>query len=236
MSWYIKEGHTASLDTALRDAVLKNIVLFCSSIDEGATSTDKTYPSKVQDCIKIGASTDTGARLSWVSADSDFLLPGDYRHGSIGDDSHDLSSQKTGSSASAAWAQSTDEGHGSFGSSVSTALAAGLAGTLLFSDRLYRATCPDSAVEVRESFNAAVMSPGLLAQSAMEAEVEHLRRSGVMKNAFDNLSVKTEKFPQVWDHFPSMDDGQPLAWDEDDTRAMDKVMTKLGEFVRFLKK
>lgn len=131
MSWSIEDKSESryldpdlqKMQYALQDAIHKKIILFCSSIDEGMNATDTTYPGKVHGCIKIGASTVEGNKLSWVSTkNSNFLAPGDGLP-----------------LMSNSWDNSY---HGSVGSSVSTALAAGLAADLLYCERLMKADQP----------------------------------------------------------------------------------------------
>lgn len=78
MSWSISDGRSSvtKLEEAIKAANNANITMFCASVGEGA-ATDNAYPGKYHRCIKIGASTGNGDRLSWVSdSNSDFLLPG----------------------------------------------------------------------------------------------------------------------------------------------------------------
>ncbi|KAF4467266.1 Peptidase S8 S53 subtilisin kexin sedolisin [Fusarium albosuccineum] len=173
---------TRLLKEALNRAVNANIVMFCPSIDEGATNMDKTYPGANKKCIKIGASSNTGARLSWVSADSHFLIPGDSHQGLVGDgdtfdDSDDARATARAEAAAATeapWAPGSRAKEGAFGSSVATALAAGLAGSLLFSRGL-----------VSKDFDS--------------------RRQKYIQRTFKNLSQNTGTFLQVWDHVPGGD-------------------------------
>ncbi len=69
MSWSItvNSAKQTSLDSALTEAQTNKIVMFCSSIDEGPTARDLTYPGNHGQVIKIGAATAKGGRLSWVS-------------------------------------------------------------------------------------------------------------------------------------------------------------------------
>lgn len=211
MSWYIKEDERGLLDEALQLAAGRKIIMFCSSIDEGATDTNTTYPGKIVNCIKIGASTDTGARLSWVSSDCHFLLPGDARHGRVRDGMF-RGSQKSESISSDSWSQGTMERHGHFGSSVSTALAAGLAGTLLFSERLGRLKFYD---RLRHKFDR----PG-------QDKDNLLRDSSHMRRALTSLS--TDKFIH-WNKFPEMG-SEPWVWDRDPK----KYGSMLADFVSLI--
>lgn len=200
MSWSIhSNGRTYSaLEAALLEAVREHILMFCSSIDEGPTAPDNTYPGKEQNCIKIGAATGNGTKLSWVSeAKSDFFLPGEAIQ---------TSDMKV-------WGQTQA---GVFGSSVATAVAAGLAGSLIYCERLLATQGTSSAPK--------------------EIPMD-LKSSSNMKNAFKNLAMGTEnsKFVQPWPHLTPQDD-KPLVWDEnyDPDRTM-ATRQKLEAFVNFIK-
>ena len=216
MSWSIKaSGVLTGLENALQAAVNERIIMFCASIDEGATAIDRTYPGKEGNCIKIGASTGTGAKLSWVSeSNSSFLVPGEAPQ---------QASEPT------AWSHP----HlGSFGSSVSTALAAGLAGVLLYCDRLIET--PKTPI-VPLGAGGMPMTPG---RSHNFKEVDFLRSTGKMVEAFKYLSKGTElnKFPQVWDYLPVASAAEPLVWNTksypDQTV---KTKLKLEDFMKRVK-
>jgi hypothetical protein len=199
MSWSIRSKEPLNLlINALNKASSEKIISFCASIDEGAAAIDNTYPGKVEACIKIGASTGTGSKLSWVSErESDFLLPGEALH--HGSDIH----------------------AGTFGSSVSTAIAAGLAGVLLYCDRLIDLKEPSAA----QKYN----------KNDPERPLDKLRNTGSIRAAFKKLSSGTElnKFPQVWDHFPSgnlqWNDGAYPKETEDTFKILKEFMKKLHE-------
>lgn len=211
MSWSIDtDSMLGELDTAIQAAVNDKILMFCSSIDQGSSARDNTYPGKVPGCIKIGASSGTGEKLTWVSeTSSDFLLPGENVQPT---EAHYWSRLKSGP----------------YGSSISTALVAGLAGVLLYCDRLVAAGW-DS--ETRISGGG---SEGGCTSFSRDKEVDALRQMNEMKKAFTNLSRGTEKgkLPQVWDHFPDPDE---LVWnprDEDKSGKTKKTLEGLLETVK----
>ena len=173
MSWSIdtSKPHTR-LENAIMEANKKRIIMFCASIDEGVTALDNTYPGKMDSCIKIGASTGTGAKLSWVS-DHDFLFPGEV--------------PKPAASETNLW---TSSHVGSSGSSVSTALAAGLAGVLLYCDRL-AGTLP-IPIDPNPSGREGTVSTTNKANSEIE-KVDPLRHLSNMSIAFTYLSRGTNK-------------------------------------------
>ncbi|KAI1110437.1 hypothetical protein F5Y14DRAFT_363061 [Nemania sp. NC0429] len=205
MSWSIRgRSGITDLANAIKAADAKRILMFCASPDDG-TTTDNTYPAKEPSCIKIGACTATGAILSWVSDQSaEYLLPGEAP-GLETDPGAEPSS----------W---NNYGHiGSFGSSVSTALAAGLAGVILFCDRLMRPKSDeDSTTKHGEG-----------------PTTEIFRDVSKMKTAFTRLSETshTKRFPWLPIHDP-----ESLCWNEqarpDETA---KTKKELSKFVERLK-
>ncbi|KAK1764325.1 hypothetical protein QBC33DRAFT_203355 [Phialemonium atrogriseum] len=140
MSWTIEtpvagNEDMQSLETAVRDAANKNILMFCSTSDQGSSTKDICYPGDFEGCIKIGGATDTGEALAWVNAEKiDFLLPG--KNVPFANNEGTVTSYESGSS-------------------VATAAASGLAGLLIYcakllgeGDRLQNRT------NMREAFKA----------------------------------------------------------------------------------
>ncbi|KAK4450515.1 hypothetical protein QBC34DRAFT_493784 [Podospora aff. communis PSN243] len=121
MSWTIEaavQGNDEML--ALKNAVdaarAKNILMFCSTSDQGSSTKDDCYPGDFDGCIKIGGATTTGEPLAWVNTDKvQFLLPGN--NVPFSNNEGKVVSYESGSS-------------------VATAAASGLAGLLLFCGRL----------------------------------------------------------------------------------------------------
>ncbi|KAF4546015.1 uncharacterized protein LTHEOB_4667 [Lasiodiplodia theobromae] len=119
MSWTIEktvdnEPDIKKLETALDEAAKKNILLFCSANDQG-TDADESHPSANPGRFKIGAATAWGTAWRWTRASHvDFIFPGDKvikeRPGNVPVEKCSLVS----------------------GSSVATALAAGLAALVLY--------------------------------------------------------------------------------------------------------
>ncbi|KIW63767.1 hypothetical protein PV04_08745 [Phialophora macrospora] len=152
MSWTIETQITETEDmqnfrSAIFEAEAKKILMFCSASDQGGNSTDGCYPGQWGNCIKIGGATSTGEILTWVKEDKiDFLLPGKKIPFTNPDGSKFTES----------------------GSSVATASASGLAGLLIFCDRLLE---QDSDSYFRNRLN--------------------------MTAAFKKLSMNERKFPHV---------------------------------------
>jgi hypothetical protein len=120
MSWTIETQITETedmkkLESAISAAEAAKILMFCSASDQGGNSMDGCYPGDWDKCIKIGGATSTGEILPWVQEKKiNFLLPGKKIPFTNPDGSTFTES----------------------GSSVATASASGLAGLLIFCDRL----------------------------------------------------------------------------------------------------
>jgi len=115
MSWTI-DSTTEDPNKAIAAAENQNILMFCSASDHGSTSSDNCYPASSKKCIRIGAATVFGDKCSWVPDQYDFLLPG-----------KNIPFKWECQDGVSSWYES--------GSSLATALAAGLAGLLLYCDR-----------------------------------------------------------------------------------------------------
>ncbi|KAK0648271.1 hypothetical protein B0T16DRAFT_444377 [Cercophora newfieldiana] len=143
MSWTIEAAvqgneEMAALKAAVDAARAKNILMFCSTSDQGSSTKDDCYPGDFDGCIKIGGATTTGEPLAWVNTDKvQFLLPGN--NVPFTNNENKVVSYESGSS-------------------VATAAASGLAGLLLFCGRLvdkagihsYRVKSKDNSKYVKE--------------------------------------------------------------------------------------
>ncbi|RBR13229.1 hypothetical protein FVER53590_25652 [Fusarium verticillioides] len=83
MSWTIEtpvpgNPEMESLQEAVRRASNHNIVMFCSTSDQGSMTNDHNcYPGDFGGCIRIGSASNTGDAMAWVKVEKvDFLLPG----------------------------------------------------------------------------------------------------------------------------------------------------------------
>lgn len=118
MSWTIEtpvfgNKDMESLKDAIAAAARANIIMFCSTSDQGSLTKEHCYPGDFDGCIRIGGATDTGEALTWVNSDKvHFLLPG-HNVPFVNNEGHVMSSES--------------------GSSVATAAASGLAGLLMYS-------------------------------------------------------------------------------------------------------
>ncbi|KAK4173973.1 hypothetical protein QBC36DRAFT_313403 [Triangularia setosa] len=135
---------------------------------------------------------------------------------------------------------------GSFGSSVSTALAAELAGVMLYCDRLVNPSPADmmlSSMLLLPASFAEMPSPLISPHKPGNAEqngkaVAYLRNPSKMKEAFQNLSKGSDKnkFPQVWDYLAVQAQDDRLVWNEkaeEDSTARTKL--KLEDFLKKIK-
>jgi Subtilase family len=123
MSWDVEQTSRnltagAKLVTELTNASSQDILMFCSSSDNGLFSSSgrKFYPHCSTKCIKIGAAAWDGHGCAWVDDDVDFLLPG--------------------KDVPFTWA-SPEQMDPQDGSSLATALAAGLAGILQYAYKAF---------------------------------------------------------------------------------------------------
>ena len=112
MSWSIEataddnRDELENLKSALATAAAKNIILFCATSDKGNATADNLYPGCVPTILSIGAATSTGEVSAIVrSRKVQFIFPGE--------------------------AVEIDRKNTADGSSIATALAAGMAAMLL---------------------------------------------------------------------------------------------------------
>jgi len=120
MSWTIQPAAQGNEDlkklkTAIDMANTANILMFCSASDQGANNKEECFPGDWNQCIRIGGATFTGEKLTWVDDKVNFWFPGR----NVPFPSKDGKSVVYES-----------------GSSVATAAASGLAGLLIYSERL----------------------------------------------------------------------------------------------------
>lgn len=158
------------LNDAIMQATKANILMFCSASDEGARQAD-TYPSKVipGKIFRIGAADATGGLYDRVGDISsvDFILPG---HLVAGEELTDTAINKV-----QVWS----------GSSIATALAAGLAALILYCAQIRILRAPES--EKREATR----------------HFHLLKQHDNMSRAFKNIGAggTGNKYPAVWEVF-----------------------------------
>ncbi|KAM0329394.1 hypothetical protein ACHAQA_004701 [Verticillium albo-atrum] len=183
MSWTVSPPTDADdkekFDEAMRSAAKKKILMFCSSSDGGHYS-DTDYPSaSARDSLfRIGAAQDDGLPYSWAGPVDklDYIFPGV--------EVVQRSSRPTPGGLEK-WKPET-------GSSISTALAAGLAALVVYCVKI-------GALHTQSN-------PGAKATGVTAADVELIKMHKNMKQAFDGIGASREtqhKFIEVWRLFES---------------------------------
>lgn len=182
MSWTMKPPDNTRLRNAFDTAIhrAKGIILFCSASDQGKFQ-DFTYPhsSNPNGSFRIGAAKTTGSMADFVGdAHLNFILPG---HNVVFKDS--------------AYADVADKGFQSFashtGSSVATALAAGLAALVM--------ECVRLGVFYTKEMN--LWEPSL---AIRKEDLLAVRDRSVMEYALSSIGVNRQtdnKYIEVWDTF-----------------------------------
>lgn len=178
MSWTIEtpvagNEDMESFEKAVAAARARNILMFCSTSDQGSSTKDICYPGDFDGCIKIGGATDTGEPLAWVGADKvDFLLPG-KNVPFVNNEGKTVSYES--------------------GSSVATAAASGLAGLLLFCGRVLEQRGDPSFYSHRLTLSSPGGKPGL----------EKLRDQKQMRETLKKMCIGggKGKFPDVQELF-----------------------------------
>ncbi|KAF4457915.1 Subtilisin NAT [Fusarium austroafricanum] len=117
MNWSIRGDATEinALKNALMSAANKNILMFCSAVEQGPSEEDRWFPAQFAECFKIGEASPGGYQLRWVDYDAiDYLFPGQ----------------------SLIFKDSSGTEKKIDGSALATACAAGFAGALLYSGQV----------------------------------------------------------------------------------------------------
>lgn len=135
MSWTVESHGPESEDIVkLRDAVRtaqdKGILMFCSTSDQGGSAGDNSCPGRWKACIQIGGADHNGERLIWVDSQVDYLFPGK------------------------GIPFPNDDGKTYYyesGSSLATACASGLAGLLIYCERVLEKGNPRDSLKRKEN-------------------------------------------------------------------------------------
>ena len=219
MSWTIEatadNGKSIErLKKAVEEAAKNNILMFCAASDGGAIS-DKSFPGKAprDSVFKIGAATEDGKAWKWVGDESniDFIFPG-----------HEVVLERYEDALL----------HNSnllTGSSVATAIAAGLAALVLDCVRLaalhyeglldqqkeltssqptQRGTQQprDPAEELKLQKRKRDVDEALEKSKQVRLhDLEKLRAPQMMKDAFGRIGLTDKKYVKVWEVFQSKD-------------------------------
>lgn len=179
MSWTINEPQNelkTKFDEALSNASQKGILMFCSSPDEGNYSGEH-YPTAYgpDKFFRIGASQADGHAYSWVSLDKvDFLFPGvDV----VQANKKDIK------------LRGVEDRKAETGSSISTALAAGLAALVLWF----------VIIGAKYSWDE---NQGSFGGDGLDVnDVRAIQNIKAMKQAFKKLGASresNEKFIEIW--------------------------------------
>jgi Subtilase family len=128
MSWTIESSRSASdivdFHKAVKEAEEKDIIMFCAFSDQGNVSSTDCFPSEFQETLTVGAATSLGHPCTWVN--KELVQPGEH----IIIEANPTSPSKPES-----------------GSSMATALAAGLAALLLYITQLVK---PEAYEQLRK--------------------------------------------------------------------------------------
>ena len=217
MSWTIErtednKSDIAALEKAVRDAESSRILMFCAASDSGAVS-DRSFPAKsVKELLfKIGAATEEGSKWKWVGdANSvNFIFPG-YKVVQERYNEAFLENCKFLT-----------------GSSVATAIAAGLAALILdcvqraalYYEELLHQQRTLSQPNPRPGSEMPSSPRGPEENSRLQKEMHEVnealsRAEKVLRRDYDNLKVRDkmnqafckigltdEKYVKVWDTF-----------------------------------
>lgn len=214
MSWATKrpdnEADRDAFDKAIRKAHSKNILMFCSAIDQGKFK-DPTYPhaSNPNYTFKVGAAKATGVTPGYVNdRELNFIFPG-----------HEVVLSST-------YEDVTDKLLENFtahkGSSVATALASGLAALVL--------EC------VRLSHISTLKDPRQKGRGAIQrADMDRIRKREALESAFSYISGGLQvdnKYIEVWKTFTEF--GEDLKRNEGASEAQLDVITGFARL--FLRK
>ena len=220
MSWTIErtddnKSDILALEQAVQDAANRGILMFCAASDGGAVS-DRSFPARsVKGAVfKIGAATEEGSKWKWVgdATNIDFIFPG-----------HKVVKERYTEAPIQSCNLLT-------GSSVATAIAAGLAALVLdcvqraalhYEDLLLRQkTCnssgplsqgdgPQTAQNPRDSevdsellqTKADIDAAIQRAEKVLSEDYKNLKAHDKMYAAFRRIGLTEDKYVKVWDVF-----------------------------------
>jgi hypothetical protein len=188
MSWTLPEPEDGSEEKKLLDSVLERacqqkVLMFCSSSDQ--ISATKHYPSayKRQRFFLIGAAHDDGTAFGHAGKDNDFIFPGVNVNTS------------GGSSLAVNLADRTSSTKESTGSSIATALAAGLAALITYCFKLSAVAIVTTRLQHGKDYTAGTE---LVKPEHVDKIIEH----EVLKTAFGKIGeVEAGSFIPVWKRF-----------------------------------
>ncbi|KAM0494430.1 hypothetical protein ACHAP8_008573 [Fusarium lateritium] len=180
MSWTLPMDKSQTTDNpvykVLQQAINANVLMFCSAPDKGKF-TGADYPSAPfpKKFFRIGAANSDGTVFNWTPEDITFILPG----------VHVVEDQVRRKSSMPNQEKGTTE---HTGSSVATALGAGLAAMILY--------CVKTSI-----LGIRIANRNSDAIAAIPAErLKQIKQRDAMKAAFESLGTPTpNKFIQIWE-------------------------------------
>ena len=215
MSWSIPipagEEHQQERErfkNAIGEASRKRRLMFCSSPDIGQF-TDDTYPSVIErgSLFRIGAAHDDGTPFSYAGKNVDYIFPG----------------VKVSSQAPPGSRQPPRD---ITGSSVATALAAGLAATIIY--------CFKASVLAYKVARAHKNVPDTLPSAPLiEQDIRNIMEHPAMKTAFSKIgAVNDGGFIQVWDLFEPVSQilADPKTSHEEQVKSIVELCSKLKDW------
>jgi len=212
MSWTISSHVPHSkeikdLESEVQAAGKDNILMFASASDQGENNNEHLYPgnSEGAGCVRVGAASNEGDRLPWVNPEwSEYSVPGKE----IGFRDHETGSYFTET-----------------GSSLANACAAGLAGALLYCDRLLGGAA--GKWDLRSSENMKKMLNGLSQSSNQNHKLRFIDVRSLLEQPFKK---KLEKEGLKQNGVPPQI--EQLNWGPESKRALAQVLDIVWERFR----
>ncbi|KAF9875773.1 intracellular serine protease [Colletotrichum karsti] len=165
ISWTVGKPKDDKLQDAIDFALGKGVLLFCSSGDSGHGGNAQHYPAKLRrdKVIKVGAAEPSGSPYDWAGPieDLDFIFPG----------VEVVQKQKFRGQAMSTAVREIEDMEPKTGSSVATALGAGLAALVIYCARINQ-----------------MFAEG---EKLSDADVSKLRKSDVMIKAIRNFGMSS---------------------------------------------
>ncbi|KAM0247246.1 hypothetical protein ACHAQJ_009913 [Trichoderma viride] len=188
MSWTLPIPEDGSEEKALLDRVLERacaqkVLMFCSSSDQ--INATQHYPSAFRRhrFFLIGAAHDDGTAFGHAGKNNDFIFPGVNVNTASGTSLPSYLAHKT---------SSTKE---STGSSIATALAAGLSAVILYCFKASALGIATARIQQGKNYVAG-------SELVRQTDVERIADRDVLKTAFNRIGkMESGQFIQVWDRF-----------------------------------
>ncbi|KAL6695518.1 hypothetical protein J3F84DRAFT_374578 [Trichoderma pleuroticola] len=222
MSWTLPKSSAENetkdeLHEILEVAVKRKVIMFCSSPDEGKF-TELDYPSGPwrSRFFRIGAARADGSVFEWTTEDGiSFILPG-----------VDVVKEQAGRTSSETQSFGVTSRVADFkyetGSSVATALAAGLAAMIIY--------CVKASIMALRIANQNLDS--VIGIAITNGDLKRISEHDAMKQAFSTLGkVMPNRFIQVWEKLDAISDKLEIAQSKELTDDEKRQLTQ--SFVNF---